>query len=174
MNKKLFITGVKHCGKSTVGRGLSKELGLPFFDLDDLIENSVKMSVRDFFKKEGRESFFEEESKAIDKLLNSGLSSFICATGGGICDNQAAFKKINSSGITLYINEEFEIIYERVIRGGIPAFLKGDNPKMEFQEIYSRRAKLYLNSANISIKAQKRLPKEIIKELNKELINVWE
>lgn len=41
-----LVMGVSGCGKSTVGRGLAKELGLKFYDGDDFhpVENKQKMA----------------------------------------------------------------------------------------------------------------------------------
>ena len=35
MNKVIFILGVSGCGKSTIGKLLSQDLNIPFFDGDD-------------------------------------------------------------------------------------------------------------------------------------------
>ncbi len=173
MNKKLFITGVKHCGKSTIGRSLSEALNIPFYDLDDLIEESVEMSVRDFYIQEGRERFLAEEAKAITTLIESKNPSFICSTGGGICDNDSIFNKLNTMGQVVFINEEFEVIFNRVIKGGIPAFLKTDNPETEFRELFIRRSQKYRELATIEVNANRKTPKEITIELKKELQHVW-
>jgi len=46
LNKIIFIMGVSGCGKSTIGKLLSQELSIPFFDGDDFHpeENIIKMS----------------------------------------------------------------------------------------------------------------------------------
>ncbi len=168
MDNKIFITGVKHCGKSTIGKRLSIDLNIPFFDLDDIIEESVKMGVREFYIKEGRERFLEEEANAVD-YLNQKSEAFICATGGGICDNQAAFSKIKKSGLSIYIDEEFNTIFDRIKMGGIPAFLTSDDPEKEFFNIYQRRKNLYKKSANITVIANSRIPNIITKDITTQL-----
>lgn len=169
MEYKLFITGVKHCGKSTVGKLLAKKLGITFFDIDDIIEQSVKMSVRDFYIKEGKERFLEEETKAIQFLETSQTDGYICSTGGGICDNEIAYSLIKSIGLTIFINEEFTTLFNRVMAGGLPAFLKGEDPEKEFLSIYNRRTRLYSEGADISLNTNKRLPNEISNELYKKI-----
>lgn len=173
MNKKLFITGVKHCGKSTIGKNLSKIKDIPFYDLDDLIEESVNMGVREFYKKEGRDRFLEEESKAINFLSREVNHPFICSTGGGICDNSSIFSELNSIGLVVFIDEKFDVIFKRVSLGGIPAFLKTDDPESEFKELYNKRSKKYREAADIVVNANKKTPNEITYELEKELDNVW-
>ena len=38
-------------GKSTVGKTLSKRLLMGFSDIDEIIENTLKMSIQDIFEK---------------------------------------------------------------------------------------------------------------------------
>ena len=48
-------------GKSTVGRKLSKKLGLEFFDTDNEIENKAGTKVSWIFDVEGEEKFRDRE-----------------------------------------------------------------------------------------------------------------
>lgn len=165
MVNTLFITGIKHCGKSTLGKLLSDKLNLSFFDLDELIETNTEMKVRELFTKYGKEKFQHEEALAVEKLFKE-KDSFVCATGGGICDNPEAFKLICQKGINIYIDQEWEVLYSRIAKGGIPPFLKTDNPKAEFKELYIRRSQLYKNNADIIINAGDKTPLEVYEELN--------
>ncbi len=168
MDNNYFITGVKHCGKSTIGRGLAKLLNIPFFDLDELIEKKVRMSVREFYNKEGPESFLQEEYKALI-WLKENQAGYVCATGGGICENTKAFEQIDTLGISILIDEIFEVVFLRISKGGIPPFLKSNDPKEEFLTIYNRRIELYRNAAGIVLNAKQRPPKELIREITDQL-----
>src|ERR1051326_1427769 len=44
---KLYLVGFMGSGKTTIGRELAMRIDAPFFDLDDLIESSEKMSIRE-------------------------------------------------------------------------------------------------------------------------------
>ena len=37
-NKSIILVGIKHCGKSTQGKALSKKLSFDFYDTDSVIE----------------------------------------------------------------------------------------------------------------------------------------
>ena len=58
MNKNLVLIGMMGSGKSTIGKEISKKSSLKFKDIDQLIENSEKMKVRDIFDQKG-EDFLE-------------------------------------------------------------------------------------------------------------------
>lgn len=57
------------CGKSSVGRELSRLLSLPFVDLDDYIETREGRSIRDIFESEGEASFRKKELEALREIL---------------------------------------------------------------------------------------------------------
>ena len=52
MINQIFLIGPMGSGKSTMGRLLAKKLGLPYFDLDKLIEDQEKMSISNIFQKQ--------------------------------------------------------------------------------------------------------------------------
>ena len=160
MNSRYYIIGIKHCGKSTVGLKLSKTMNIPFYDLDDLIEKSVNMSVREFYKTKGKVAFQKAETEAI-KTLQKFKGEFICATGGGICDNEECYNLLKKLGNSIYINTSFDTVYSRIIINGIPPFLKSDNPKDEFKELYINRNRLYKQMAYIEIDGNNITPDEI-------------
>lgn len=160
MNSRFYIIGIKHCGKSTVGLMLSKAMNIPFYDLDEIIENRVNMSVREFYISKGKEAFQLAETEAIT-ILQAYKGGFICATGGGICDNIEAFNLLKKLSNSIYINTAFETVYERIIKNGIPPFLKTKDPKEEFKVLYTRRNILYNQMAYIEVDGNNITPVEI-------------
>lgn len=57
------------CGKSSVGRELSRLLSLPFVDLDDYIEEREGRSIRDIFESDGEAAFRKMELEALTEIL---------------------------------------------------------------------------------------------------------
>ena len=68
------------CGKSSYGRALAARLAIPFFDLDDHIEEGV--SAGDIIRTKGEEVFRAEETAALERML-SREGDFVLALGGG-------------------------------------------------------------------------------------------
>ena len=62
MINQIFLIGPMGSGKSTMGRLLAKKLGLPYFDLDKLIEDQEKMSISNIFQKHNEKYFRDLES----------------------------------------------------------------------------------------------------------------
>lgn len=63
------------CGKSSVGRELSRLLSLPFVDLDEHIESREGRSIRDIFESEGEASFRKMELEALTEIMFQESSS---------------------------------------------------------------------------------------------------
>ena len=47
--RRIILIGYMGSGKTTVGRALAKELGLPFYDLDWYIESRMRKKVSQIF-----------------------------------------------------------------------------------------------------------------------------
>ena len=78
--KNIVFLGHMGSGKSTIGRGLSKKLGLEFYDVDKEIESETGQKITKIFDKVGEKVFREVEKKIILKLLDK--ESSIIALGG--------------------------------------------------------------------------------------------
>ena len=65
---RLIIIGSMASGKSTVGRKLSKKLGLEFFDTDYEIENKAGAKISWIFDVEGEEKFRDREYETFSNL----------------------------------------------------------------------------------------------------------
>ena len=84
---RLFFVGIKHSGKTTQARLVSKLTGLAFKDADDLVLETLSgESIRDVYRREGKEAFMERELSSVATFIDAN-SSFILSLGGGAADN---------------------------------------------------------------------------------------
>lgn len=79
---KLVLIGYMGSGKTTIGKLLAKKFGVPFRDLDQIIEETEGMPIREIFRTKGEIYFRKREGELLKDTLNSS-DSFILATGGG-------------------------------------------------------------------------------------------
>ena len=77
----LVLVGAPGAGKSTVGRRVAEQLGVPFVDTDLLIEASSAMSVSDIFVTLGEPEFRRREEEAVAEALLTQRG--VVALGGG-------------------------------------------------------------------------------------------
>lgn len=79
---KIFLLGYMGSGKSTLGKALATQKGLPFLDLDRYIEQKEGQSVGEIFKNKGEIYFRKREIIYLNELLTQ-QESFVLALGGG-------------------------------------------------------------------------------------------
>ena len=152
---KILLFGIKHSGKTSIGKLLSQELGWSFSDLDDCIEMRTReeagVSIRDFFRVEERSRFFSIERSCLATFLENHPAPWILATGGGIIDNTAALELVPGGTVKILLHSAPEILYERIIRKGLPPFMSADDPYGSFLSIYNSRTSRYRALADIII-----------------------
>lgn len=155
MKEILIIAGMKHCGKTTIGRFLAQERSCPFYDLDELIlelNSHNYNSIRELFRQEGQNFFQEKEREAAQLLLQTQKNQHcVLSLGGGSIENRELIEDLKTKGIFLYLRADMEFIFKRIIRKGIPPFLSSENPKKSFHDLYQKRTPLYEQDADIII-----------------------
>ncbi len=168
--RSVILMGIKHCGKSTQGRLLSKKLSLPFFDTDTLIEEATGKSPRQIYNECGADAFKKAELEACEKLsdeLCAKGTSAVIATGGGICTNPGAVEKLKALGRCVFLIADEKLAADRIVREvvtkedgeltNLPAYIACKNPssilevRKIFHDFYVERTKLYSRIADICV-----------------------
>lgn len=112
-NLKVVLVGLPGSGKSTFGRQLAQELGFPFLDLDQQIEDKYSKKIPEIFSNYGEGKFREWETETLSELLNKD-SSFILASGGGAPCFNDNMELINSKSVSVYLDVPLESISQRL------------------------------------------------------------
>ncbi len=108
----VFLLGFMGCGKTYWAKRLAGILGVPCYDLDDLIEQQSEMSVRQIFEKSGESAFRDLEKQILHRcaLLDPG----IFATGGGTPCFFDNMDWMNAHGKTIYLKTPTGLLAERL------------------------------------------------------------
>jgi len=102
------------CGKSTLGKKLSKQMGMQFIDMDHYIEKRNCKTVPQLFEEYGEEVFRQRERKALEEL--SEFTDVVIATGGGAPCFFDNIDLMNKSGKTIYLNIDPKILANRLLK----------------------------------------------------------
>lgn len=153
----ILIGGLKHCGKTSLGRILARDLECPFFDLDDLVleETAGKWkSIRQLYRELGRDEFRRLEVAAVRDFIEWRIPTLggepaVLSLGGGTIENTEAMAWLSGRGTAVYLKAEAELLFERIMQGGCPPFLSEDNPKEDFMTLYEKRDALYIQFADM-------------------------
>ena len=167
----IILMGIKHCGKSTQGRIISKKLSVPFFDTDDVVFEMTGKTPRQIYTELGNEGFQEAEEKAcsflIEKINYKDKKNAVIATGGGICGNKKALDVLKKIGTFVFLKTPERIASFRVLREisvaqdgtllNVPAFIAKKNPrsvadaKKIFHDFFIERECIYEQLADVVI-----------------------
>ncbi len=113
-NNKIFLIGFMGSGKTTLGKKLAVKLSKPFFDLDVEIEKLEGLTVNSIFEKHGEPYFRHLETQTLKELISNN-DSFILSLGGGTPCLQENIDLINSSGVSIYLKYDAEVLAFRLI-----------------------------------------------------------
>ncbi|MGV8803899.1 MAG: shikimate kinase [Polaromonas sp.] len=145
----IALTGLPGSGKSTVGRQLARRLQLAFFDSDQVIEERLGCAIRDYFEREGEESFRDVEAAVIDELTRQ--SSGILSTGGGAVLRPANRGCLRERGYVVYLRSSPEELFRRLRHDVSRPLLQVADPLARLRDLYKQRDPLYRATAHFVI-----------------------
>tara|TARA_B100000029_G_C17111048_1_gene791521 strand:+ start:47 stop:526 length:480 start_codon:yes stop_codon:yes gene_type:complete len=150
-------------GKSTVGKSLSKLLGMQFVDTDDIIKKRLSLSITKIFKTKG-ESFFREieEEESIKLVKKEGL---IIALGGGAFMNSIIRENIKKSSLSVWLDLSIDKIFERTKMNKKRPLLHNIS-KEDLKKLYEERKKTY-SLADFRIDCNSKEKNKIVEEIKK-------
>jgi shikimate kinase len=111
-----FLIGMPGCGKSTIGKELSKILNLSYIDLDEWIEKEEGMTIPELFEKFGQDYFRNKETEALKYMISHNKEVLISTGGGAPCFNEN-MSLINSGGVSIFLNVSLEELFKRLRLG---------------------------------------------------------
>ena len=136
-------------GKSTVGRQLARRLKLEFVDSDQLIEQRLGCSIREYFEREGEEAFRDIEQTVLDEQsLRAGL---VLSTGGGSVLRGLNRQHLKQRTRVVYLRSSPEEIFRRIRHDRVRPLLQVENPLQRLRDLYQQRDPLYRETAHFVI-----------------------
>ena len=165
MINQIYLVGSMGSGKSTVGRLLAKKMGLPYFDLDKLIENQEKMSITDIFQKHNEKYFRDLESVTLKQY--SEESNFVISTGGG-CVLRDQNLCVLREGLVIYLKISIETQFERV-KNRTHRPLLNNLTKDTLVQLDKERGPLYTDISNIEVDVSNLNKEDVLSIIIKEL-----
>lgn len=165
MTQNIIFVGPMGAGKTTIGKQLARELGRPFFDSDQVIEERTGANIPLIFELEGENGFRRREKAMLQELL--AKKNIVLATGGGAVldpDNRALFA---SRGFVIYLSVPLEQLVKRTAKDRNRPLLQDTDPRQKLQELITQREPLYREVADEIIDSKDRVIRNIMKNLLK-------
>jgi Shikimate kinase len=108
----IYLLGFMGCGKTTLGKRLSKKLNCRFIDMDHYIETKMGLSIKDIFSQCGEQRFREIEKETLSGLSDS--ENLIIATGGGAPCFYDNIEVMNRKGFPVYLKVSPQELFKRL------------------------------------------------------------
>ena len=109
---RIILIGYMGAGKTTIGKALSKELGIIFYDLDWYIESRMRKTVSEIFAERGEEGFRKIEYNMLHEVAE--FEDVIISCGGGTPCFFDNMDYLNQQGLTVYLKAEPEVLYKHL------------------------------------------------------------
>lgn len=149
MNKasNIFLIGPMGAGKTTIGRQLARDLQMPFYDSDRVIEEHTGANIPLIFDLEGEEGFRKREQAAIDEL--TAMDNIVLATGGGAVLRKVNREHLAERGTTFYLYTDLDSLLERTRKDKNRPLLHGEeSPETILKRLIEERDPLYRQTAD--------------------------
>ena len=161
--RNILLNGFMGCGKSSIGKILSKSLHLKHISLDDfIIENTDFYSINDIFKEKGEEYFRNIETSLLEKILTD--SNQLISLGGGTLTTKQSQNLIGSDDLIILLDTPFEECKKRIqnddkeIR---PLFSNIEKAR----QLYHERLPIYKKTSHLIINCESKTPVDICNEI---------
>ena len=165
----IILCGLPKSGKTTIGQLIAARLDWNFIDTDRLIERAYtlktgrKANCRQICLEGGESAFRTIEKEQIHSLKNARMH--IISLGGGSLDHPENLEILQSIGTLIYLESSVEVIWTRIQKGGIPAYLNQKDPKTDFYSIAQKRIPIYEQAAHYTIEAEGLDKKSIVEAI---------
>ena len=125
LSKSIVLIGLMGSGKSAVGKMLSKAIGVPFSDTDNIIEKEVGKKIHQIFEGSGERYFRQFEEKVVERALER--PAHIISTGGGSILSQKTRSLIKLKSCSIWVQCDVRIIENRIRNQEKRPLLKNKN-----------------------------------------------
>ena len=131
MNKPIVMVGLMGAGKTSVGRALARNLGIPFVDSDKEIEKAAGCSVVDIFAMYGEQEFRRVEQKVIERIIDTPPLVKVISTGEGAFITKSVRQTVLEKALTIWLKADLELLVKRTnFRQTRPQLLNTDSRKI--------------------------------------------
>ena len=150
----IILIGMMGCGKTTVGKELSRLTGIPMLDMDSIIEEQIGKSIPEIFRESGERHFRALETALLRYIESSppfSTSSYIISTGGGVVCTPINRSILRRLGFVVWLDASAEVIAERTSRANNRPLLQTEDRLQIISSLAAKRRPMYQETAHLCI-----------------------
>ncbi len=170
---RIFLIGFMGSGKTTLGKALSRELGIDFIDLDHYIEARYHKTVREIFAESGEERFRQIEKSLLHEVAD--FENVVIAAGGGTPCFFDNIDYMNAHGTCIYLKASIDELCLRLANGRESRpLLRGKNDEelrlyidstLSQRDPYYSRAALHFDTGTLNTRKEIETTVERLRQL---------
>ncbi len=162
MAPKAVLVGLPGSGKSTIGRRLSKALGVGLLDTDVAIEQHTGRTIADIFATDGEEEFRRIEEDVVRAALadHDGVVSL----GGGAVTSPRVCEALAGHTV-VYLEISAREGVRRTGSNTVRPLLAGGDRAQKFRTLMAERVPLYRRVATIRVDTNRRNPGAVVRHI---------
>ena len=164
--ENVVFLGMMGSGKTSIGLLISKKLNLQFYDVDQIIEKELEMSISDIFEKKGEKFFRDFEEKTTLKILKKKKA--VISLGGGAFINKKIREEILKNHFSFWLDWNFKTLIKRI--------QKNTKRPIAFKSSYSELVNLIKKRSIVYSKSKYKINCEQLSknEIVNKVINIYE
>jgi shikimate kinase len=152
---RVLLIGMMGAGKTTVGRALSRVLGWPYYDNDELLARAVGKDTKRVQEEDGIAALRRAESASLNVALTEG-GPLIAGVAGGIVTDPMDLDRLHRSGFVVWLRADIGTLSTRVTGTDRPWL--GASPAVAMRRLYAGRESLYADGTTMIIDEEQTTP----------------
>lgn len=164
LQTNLVLIGFMGSGKTTLGKWISMNADMAFYDTDEYIESRQNREIKEIFATDGEEYFRNLETETV-RFMSEHLTDSVISVGGGLPlreENQKLLKKL---GQVIYLRATEETLLKRLENDTKRPLLAGNDLKSRIHELMQQREHIYDHTAEIVIDTDEKTLAQIYNEI---------
>lgn len=150
----IILIGLMGCGKTTIGKELSRMTAMPLVDMDAIIEEQIGKTIPDIFREYGENHFRALETallRYMEKTVGTEKGAVIISTGGGVVLRPENREILRRMGFTVWFNVDAATLLERTSRSNNRPLLQSPDRVAIMERLHRERTPLYAETAHLRL-----------------------
>jgi shikimate kinase/3-dehydroquinate synthase len=137
----IVLVGLMGAGKTSIGRRIAVQLGLPFRDADREIERAAGCTIADLFERFDEREFRDGERRVIRRLLSA--NPLVLATGGGAFMDGETRATVRRAAISVWLRCRLPVLLRRIANRTHRPLLQDQDHEAVLRQMMAARHPVY-------------------------------